>query len=252
MKGVNYISIVLCGGFAKRMWPLTKNRPKQLLPVAGQPMLIYTLERLNRLPQLKKIYLSVNSAFQDHFREFLQDYSPRVGIDIIIEPTRSEEEKLGAVKGLDYALEKVGRDNPAIIVGGDNLFEFPVERPVELYERTGRDVIAVYDLRERERARLYGVVEVDKEGVIKNFIEKPEDPPSTLVATAFYIFTPSTLKDVRRYLEEGGRRDALGHFLEWLIKRKPVQAYTVEGEWFDIGSFESLSAAERYFARPTD
>lgn len=252
MKGPEYNAIVLCGGFARRMWPLTKNRPKQLLPVAGQPMLVYTLERLRQLKGLRRIFLSVNSAFEDHFREFLREYAPPVEIELIVEPTRSEEEKLGAVRGLDYALDRAGRENTTIVVGGDNLFEFPVSRPVELHERTGRDVVAVYDLRERERARLYGVVEVDRDGVIRNFVEKPEDPPSTLVATAFYIFTPSTLRDIKRYLEEGGRRDALGHFLEWLIKRKPVQAYTVEGEWFDIGSFESLSAAERYFARPTD
>ncbi|MCD6383820.1 MAG: nucleotidyltransferase family protein [Thermoplasmata archaeon] len=249
---MSYISIVLCGGFARRMWPLTKNRPKQLLPVAGQPMLIYTLEKLVQLDGLDRIYLSINSAFEEHFREFLKGYRPKVEIEIVVEPTRSEEEKLGAIGGLNFVLERVGRDKPAIVVGGDNLFEFPIKRPVEIYERWGDDVIALYDLRDRERAKLYGVVEVDDEGRIVNFVEKPEDPPSTLVATAFYIFSPGTLKDIKVYLEEGGKRDALGHFIEWLIRRKVVRAYRVEGEWFDIGSFESLSAAERYFARPTD
>ena len=66
-------SIVLAGGFAKRMWPLTKSVPKQLSDVAGKPMLQHVLESISSLPS-DRIVISVNSFFEPQFRKFLENY----------------------------------------------------------------------------------------------------------------------------------------------------------------------------------
>jgi glucose-1-phosphate thymidylyltransferase len=238
--------IILAGGFAKRMWPLTKNKPKQLLPIAGRPMLGYTLDPLQSLEEVDRIFISTNDPFKDQFRDFLKDYVDS-RIELFIEPSMDQEEKLGAIGGLGYLIREKGLDKDTMIIGGDNLFEFQFSDPLTAFAENKKDLVAVYDVGTKERAKLYGIVDPDERGIIKRFLEKPEDPPSTLAATALYIFCAETMGMVNRYLEDGGKRDALGYFIAYLIERRPVYAWKLPGMWFDIGSLEMYHEADEYF-----
>ena len=240
--------IVLAGGFAKRMWPLTKSKPKHLLDVSGKAMLSYTLDPLLETEDIDEIYVSTNSAFADQFEEFLDEKYPE-GVKLVVEPTQSEGEKLGSVGGLGYIINRENLKSDTIIIGGDNLFEFPISESMEVFRKKGKDLVAVYDVGDKEKARLYGIVDVDKDGYITDFIEKPEDPPSTLAATAFYIFTSGTMELILKYLDEGRKSDALGHFITYLVNRRKVFAWSFEGAWFDIGSLESYKEANEYFGK---
>ena len=240
--------IVLAGGFAKRMWPLTKNRPKHLLEVAGRPMLSYTLDPLMDMDGIEKVYVSTNAAFSDQFREFLENNYDKEKVSLVVEPTQSEGEKLGSVGGLGYLIRKEKLKSDTMIIGGDNLFEFHVSQPIDVFKEKGKDLVAVYDVGELERASLYGIVDVDDDGMITDFVEKPDQPPSTLAATAFYIFTAETVELILKYLDEGGKKDALGHFITYLVENREVYAWSFEGVWFDIGSLESYREANEYFS----
>jgi len=239
-------AIILAGGFAKRMWPLTKDRPKQLLPIAGRPMLDLTLRPLLGMSEVNRIYISTNQAFEGQFEDFLAGFDdPR--LELFIEPSPSQDQKLGAIGGLGYLIEEKNLLKDTIIIGGDNLFEFHPSEPLEVFRSVGRDLVAVYDVGSMDRAKLYGIVDPDDRGVIVDFLEKPEDPPSTLAATAFYIFRGETMGLVNRYLEDGGKRDALGHFITYLVHQYPVLAWKFAGRWFDIGSLEVYTEADVYF-----
>ena len=89
-------SIVLAGGFAKRMLPLTKNTPKQLLDVAGEPMLNHVLKSLEKISP-ERVILSVNSFFSSHFKQFISDYQGPLNLQLFVESSKNEEEKLGAL-----------------------------------------------------------------------------------------------------------------------------------------------------------
>ena len=86
-------AIVLAGGYAKRMWPLTKDQPKHLLPIAGKPMLSYVLDHVNEVENVDTIYVSTNAKFKSNFEEFIEVYLPslREGVDmkLVIEDTFS-------------------------------------------------------------------------------------------------------------------------------------------------------------------
>ncbi|MGA1873509.1 MAG: nucleotidyltransferase family protein [Thermoplasmatota archaeon] len=240
--------ILLAGGFAKRMWPLTKNRPKHLLPVAGRPMLSYTLDTLLEIDEIGFIYVSTNEAFEDQFRGFLDAYDdPR--IVLVIEPSQTEDRKMGSIGGLGYLIDREKLSRDTMIIGADNLFEFHPSEAISNYRTLGGDLVAVYDVGTLEKARLYGIVDMDTDGIITGFWEKPEDPPSTLAATAFYIFSPDTLSLVLKYLDQGGKPDALGHFVTYLVQRKSVHAWKFQGRWFDIGSLEVYHEADRFFEK---
>src|SRR5439155_23379468 len=86
--------------------------------------------------------------------------------------------------------------------------------------------------------------EVGDEDRVVSFVEKPDDPPSTLAATATYLFHREHVLRVARYLEEGNSADQPGRFVAWLQAREPVYGYRFEGEWLDIGDHDQLREAD--------
>jgi len=230
-------AIILAGGYAKRLWPLTKNKPKQLLSVGGRPMIEYIMEKLEAQKDIDKIIISTNEKFGKNFKQWLSGYKSSKDIELVIEPTLLEENKLGSV------------DEELMIIGGDNLFEFDLRDLINYYREKKGNVVALYDLKSIQKARSYGVAKVDEEMKIIDFVEKPENPPSTLVSTACYVLSQEGVKSILTYLDKGENPDAIGFFIKWLIKRERVFGFVFSGRWFDIGSLESLKEADLIYTK---
>jgi len=242
-------AVVLAGGFARRMWPLTKNRPKHLLPVAGRPMLDYVVEKLEPLSALDQIFVSTNARFEDHFRSYVDTVETGKDISLFIEETHSEKEKLGSVGGLGYLIRENSIDDELVVIGGDNIFGFRMTDFMDYFHSKRANTVALYDLKSKAKARLYGVVSIDANDKIINFQEKPSQPLSTLVSTACYAFTKKGVRNILRYLNEGNDPDKMGHFIEWLYRNDDVFGFVFTSLWFDIGSFESYDEANEYLTR---
>jgi glucose-1-phosphate thymidylyltransferase len=150
-------------------------------------------------------------------------------------------------------LERAGLDDDLLVIAGDNLFTFSLGEFVRFWrsKRPGAaSALAVHDVGSLDLARKYGIVSLDPDGRVGNFVEKPDDPPSTLAATATYLYDREHVPLVRRYLDEGNPPDQPGRLVEWLCRREPVYGYVFEGEWLDIGDPEQLQAADtRWRAR---
>ncbi len=84
---------------------------------------------------------------------------------------------------------------------------------------------------------------------IIDFVEKPENPPSTLVSTACYVLSQEGIRGILTYLDAGENPDAIGFFIKWLIKRERVFGFAFSGKWFDIGSLESLEEADFIYTK---
>jgi len=232
--------VVLAGGYAKRLWPLTLRRPKPLLPVAGRPILNYLFEGM---PPGAVPVLSVNRRFVGHFSRWLSRSGYRA--ELVVEDTRSEEEKLGAIGALAYLVRRLGEDEELLVVGGDNIFPFRLAEFASAY--SGRTLVALYKLGDRAAARRYGVARVEGNRVV-HFVEKPADPPSDLVSTACYLFPPRVLPMFGEFLREAEEgKDAPGYFLQWLLGRETIESYVFTGPWFDIGSREAYIRANLHF-----
>jgi len=242
-------AIILAGGYAKRLWPLTKNKPKQLLSVGGRPMIEYIIEKLEAQKEIDKIIISTNEKFEENFKEWLSEYKSTKDISLVIEPTLSEKNKLGSVGALGYLIREKNIDEELMIIGGDNLFEFALRDLINYYREKKGNVVALYDLKSIQRAKNYGVAKVDENMKIIDFIEKPKTPPSTLVSTACYMLSPEGVRSILTYLEKGENPDAIGFFIKWLIKRERVFGFVFSGKWFDIGSLESLKEADFIYSK---
>jgi glucose-1-phosphate thymidylyltransferase len=92
-------------------------------------------------------------------------------------------------------------------------------------------------------------VEVDENDRVTNFFEKPENPPTTLCATATYLYKRDHARLVETYLDAGNPPDQPGNFVAWLHKREPVYAYRFEGDWRDIGDRDQLLEADNRMRR---
>ena len=239
-------SIVLAGGFAKRMLPLTKNTPKQLLDVAGEPMLSHVLKSLEEISP-ERVIISVNSFFSSHFNQFIDDYSGPLNLQLFVESSENEEEKLGALGALNLLFSELNITGPVFIAGGDNLSNFDLSAMVSKSERTNRDVIGLYDVEDNNLAKLYGIAELKSDRIV-DFVEKPSDPKSTLAATAYWLLSTDGISNFFDYINSGGDRDALGNFLAWNIKRNEVLSVSYRGTWYDIGDLESYKAAQKWLS----
>lgn len=245
-------AVILAGGFAKRMWPLTKDKPKHLLSVADRPMLDYVMEKVLPVPRIDQIFVSTNAKFEDQFKEYLENLETNKEVSLFIEDVQREEEKMGSVGALGYLIKEKKIDGELIVIGGDNIFGFKMEEFIDYFQSKQGNIVALYDVKSKEKAKLYGVISIDQDNKVTYFQEKPDDPRSTLVSTACYAFTQTGTRNVLRYLEEGNNPDEIGHFINWLYKNDEVYGYIFQGMWFDIGSLESYHEADEYLSAGED
>ena len=240
------IAIILAGGYGVRLRTLTRDTAKPLLLVGGRPIIDHIVERLLNLEEITQIVVSTNERFLGQFSEWLS-HRKYGKVRIATEPGRSEDDKLGAVKALSELI--MGLDSTEyLIMAGDNLFTSDLKDVIEYFRARQSPVVALYDVKDLEAAKRYGCVEVDADGRIIGFKEKPESPKSTLIATCIYVLPERSLKRAREYLEKGNNPDAPGYFVQWLCRREEVYGYVLEGYWTDIGNIESYEKAKKIFA----
>ena len=243
MKGV-----LLCAGFATRLYPLTAAQPKPLLRIAGEPILNYSVKQLESIPSLNETVLVSNGKFYDTFLKWRDDLDSSLKINVLNDGCMDNDHRLGAVRDLSLALESVGCGEDVLVVAGDNLFDSEFKPFISFAQAKKPAVsVGVYNVKARELAQKYGLVETDSSGKITAFFEKPKNPPTTLASTGVYFFPKETLVFIERYLETNKNPDAPGYYLSWLFEKIDLFAYTFGGVWFDIGDMTSYQKADQYF-----
>ena len=233
-------AVVLAGGYATRLWPITRPRPKMLLPVGETTVIDRILTDLEADDRIDTVYLSTNEAFAGDFRRHLK----RKGygkVTLSVEETTDESEKFGVIGALAQLVEREGIDDDLFVIGGDNLVEFDIDDFLDYFERKGSATLAAYDVGSREKAKSYGLVDLDGEQVV-DFQEKPDDPKSTLVSIACYAFPAESVR-FAEYLSGDNNPDEPGWFIQWLQSEEAVNAFVFDGVWFDIGTPESYIEA---------
>jgi glucose-1-phosphate thymidylyltransferase len=235
-------AVVLAGGYATRLWPITRHRPKMLLPVGDTTVITRILDGLAGDERIDTVHVSTNEAFADQFRTHITEEGYEKA-RLSVESTTEEESKFGVVGALAQLVEREGIDDDLFVIGGDNLIGFDVADFLDFFEARDGAALAAYDVGSRERARSYGIVELDGDRVV-DFAEKPDEPRSTLASIACYAF-PAEFVRFAEYLSGDNNPDEPGWYVDWLSTREPVFAFSFDDVWFDIGTPESyLEAVE--------
>ncbi len=234
-------ALLLCGGFATRLEPITYFMPKALLPVgiAGKPVVEYAFDDVVSAG-IDDIILSTNSKFLQAFEYWATQKAEKtnVKIEFVVEGASSNEEKFGAVKGIAYAIKEKKIDTDLIIIASDNLYDFSVKDVIAHFNKYKKPTVAFHDIGSKEEAKKFGVGVLDGDRIV-SFEEKPAEPASTLVSTAIYVIPKEMLGKFDEYLQKTRNSDKIGDFIKWFSEDTEVHGYVYKGKWYDIGTLET-------------
>jgi len=244
--------IILAAGYATRLYPLTLDKAKPLLEVAGRPMIEWVLDNLADVPNLGTIYIVTNDKFANDFQTWAaryQDRQPALQLKIINDGSKSDDDKLGAIGDISFVITRENlAQSDLLIIAGDNLFNESLRGFVNYAKKTVATV-GIYDIGDLEAIKKYGNITIDSNSTITHFEEKPEKPRSTLAALAVYYYSREAAALLTTYLAAGNNPDQPGRFVQWLYQRKSVKTFQIKGQWLDIGSKETLEQANEIFVK---
>lgn len=240
-------AIILAAGFGTRLYPLTKNTPKSLLPIKGKPLLNYTIEKIEGTSDVDEIFVAVNDKFYEKFQEWLENNKSEFNknIELLNDKTKTNEDRLGGIGDLNLILDEKEVDDDILILAGDSLFDFSLKDMVEFFKEKKGVVNAAYELDSLEKAKRFGVLELDENNMIRSFEEKPSEPKSKIMSLACYIFPKEKLDYIKDYAESEKSNEGPGYLIKDLLENEKgeVYAYMVEGRHFDIGVEEDYKKA---------
>ena len=236
--------VILAAGYATRMYPLTENFPKPLLEVGGKPILDWLIDDLK--PVIERFVVISNHKYAEQFGKW------SVGRPVIVvdDGTESNETRLGAVRDIQFAIDKLGLADDLLIIAGDNVLDFSLRSFVEYSEAAGTSCTMRYWEDDETKLRRSGVAEVDGEKII-SFEEKPAAPRSHWCTPPFYYYVASDAAKINTAIAEGCGTDAPGSLVAWMCKKSPMHSMVMPGKRFDIGDMKSYLAVKDSYSGPT-
>ena len=237
--------IILAAGYATRLYPLTENFPKPLLKVGEKTILDWLIDDIDTLGLVDEYVVISNHKFAHHFDAWAKEKSQK--ITVVDDGTESNETRLGAVKDIQFAVEKLGLDDEMLVIAGDNVLDFSLTKFISYAKEKGTSCMMRYYEASEERLKKCGVVTVDESDLVLDMTEKPECPASHWCCPPFYFYTKEDAKLVEKGIAAGCGTDAPGSYAAWLCKKKKVHAMEMPGRRYDIGNLESYEKVQKEY-----
>ena len=231
MKG-----IVLAGGTATRLYPLTFVTNKHLLPLYDRPMIYYPLETLAGMG-ITEVLVILGGRSVGDIVELLGDGS-QFGFDLTY---RYQRGPLGIAHGIGLARKWVGRDDFCVVLG-DNILRGPALDGVarEFQQGVCGAGTLLYEVPDPER---FGVAEFDETGRIAGFEEKPAQPKSSFIPIGVYFLRPEAFGVIDRLRPSARGEFEITDVLNHYIPRDGLYWHRYVGQWMDAGTVQSLLRA---------
>ncbi len=243
-------AIILAAGYATRLYPLTLNTPKALLPIGGKPIIDYITDEINTINDIDEIFVVSNDKFFDSFRKWAKERQNFKKIIVINDNTTTEETRKGAIGDILFAIKEKNIDDDLMVIAGDNFFTYKLADYYDYFRNIGHDCVCVRKFDDWDMLRHFGVAITDKDGKVIDFEEKQEKPKSNQVVYAAYIYKRETIPLFEEYAKQGNKLDAPGYFVQWLFKKKDLFAYEItDGECYDIGTHKAYDEIKQKFKK---
>jgi glucose-1-phosphate thymidylyltransferase len=237
-------AILLCAGFATRLYPLTRDYPKHLLPVAGKPVIDYLVEQITEFKDLDGIHVVTNALFFDHFEDWKKKWSGQVVITIHNDGITSNNNRLGPSGDLQFVLKRMPQPSCVMVAGADNIFRFRLEPLWEHFRTSHHHYIIGLSESNKKVLRKTGVPIIGKNDRVLRLYEKPENPMTPWAVPQLYFFQPSVWQRMNEFHRDGLRRGEKDHFIDYLCQLEQLHIFKKYGSRFDIGSADSYYAAD--------
>ncbi|MFC1709010.1 nucleotidyltransferase family protein [Candidatus Omnitrophota bacterium] len=241
--------LILAGGYATRLYPITLNVSKPLLKIDTRAIIDFAVQDLERIAEIDEILVITNEKFYKDYLKWKKELKSKKKITIINDCTKSDKTKLGAVGDMYYAVVNKKINCDLLVIGGDNIFEKGLVGFVKFaIQKVPSACVGTYDLISKFKARRYGVVQIGEDQQMMDFQEKPDIPVSTEVAMCMYYFPKETLRFYNEYVKELKLdTDNAGSYIKWLMSKVKVYGFRFKGLWLDIGQVDTYRRAQRHF-----
>jgi glucose-1-phosphate thymidylyltransferase len=234
---MNMKGIILAGGRATRLRPLTKITSKQLLPVYNKPMIFYPIETLVKAG-IKDILLIIAPDYAGHFLHLLgsgRDFGARFSYEI-------QEEPKGLADAFIIGENFIGK-SPVTMILGDNIFEHDFTKSIKNFHGGGR--VFAKEVHDPER---FGVVSFDSRMKALSIEEKPIKPKSNYAVVGMYVYDNRVI-EIAKQLQPSHRGELeITDINKIYLERGELDVQTIEGMWEDAGTFDSLLRVNNFMA----
>lgn len=237
--------LILAAGYATRLYPLTENFPKPLLEVKGKTILDWLIEDIDTLGAVEEYVVISNHKFAHHFESWAAKKPQK--ITVVDDGTESNETRLGAVRDIQFAIDKLNIKEEILVMAGDNLLDFSLTSFIRYAQQKKASCIMRYYEPSFERLKKSGVVTLDEDQKVLDMAEKPQNPASNWCVPAFYYYTAADAARIAEGIAAGCHTDAPGSYVAWLCKRSVVYAMEMPGSRYDIGNLESYEQVQKAY-----
>ncbi|MCD6500930.1 nucleotidyltransferase family protein [bacterium] len=229
----NIKAVILAGGLGTRLYPITYEIPKPLLPIRKKPIINYLVDLF--LEQgIKEIAILINKGFEEDFNWWKKRYYPKKKIRFF-----KEKKPLGTLGGL-YYLKKWISKSDFFLTNGDELKKIDLRKMRNFHQK--KEMLATIALVKVKDPQDYGVV-LCKNGIVQEFLEKPGDPPTKYINSGLYIFSPGIFK-----YHPGPKFSMIEtNLFPKLAKAHKLAGFKFRGKWTDCGTWGRYEHALKHW-----
>ena len=170
-------ALILAAGYATRLYPLTLNTPKALLPIKGETILDNIIKKIEKINSVDEIIIISNNKFYENFLSWSKTYKGHIPITIIDDKTTNNDDRLGAIGDINLAIKQKNINDDIIVLASDNYFTFNLKEAHKYYQEKDSDlIIASIANEDLLKQRKYAIATLNNENQVVHMEEKPEKP----------------------------------------------------------------------------
>ena len=231
--------IILAAGYATRLYPVTENFPKPLLEIGGVSILDRLIRDVDTLEEIDRHLIVSNHRFLPHFKKWAEESRYSKTITVIDDGSTDNENRLGAVRDLLFAIVSNQLNDDLLVTAADNIVTFSFRGFVDYWKEKQTSLIMAYHEPEKEALRRTGVITIDKDNKVLDMQEKPENPKSHFAVPPFYIYIKNDIRRMFSCLSDGCHADAPGNLVRYMLGKTVFHAWPMTGKRFDIGTLDT-------------
>jgi glucose-1-phosphate thymidylyltransferase len=229
--------VILAAGYATRLYPLTENFPKPLLKVGDRTILDWLVDDIETSGVAERYVVVSNHKFAGHFEAWAKE--KKLPVTVVDDGTCSNETRLGAVKDVQLAVDRLGIDDDLLVIAGDNVLDFSLAHFIRYAADKGTSCCMRYYEPDLGKLKKRGISVVGEGDLLLELVEKSEDPKSHWCTPPFYYYTAEDVKKIPEALADGCGTDAPGSLVAWMCRHSVMHSMEMPGKRYDIGDIDS-------------